>query len=450
VRKLVAALPSVRHVVQLPGVTATHTPVAPGAIQWSSLFDRAPVPAEQFRFEDTAFDHPLWIVYSSGTTGLPKPFVHGHGGILLEALKFTHFHFNLKPDSCMFFHTTTGWVMWNILFSSLLTGASILLYDGSPLAPQPDVLWQLAQNAGVTMFGTSPAFVNHQMNAGIRPNQRYDLSRIDSMLVAGSPVMPEHMQWCYDNVQSRLWLTSQSGGTDVATAFVGSSPLMAVHAGEIQTRCLGVDACALDEAGNVIVDQVGELVVRQPMPSMPLYFWNDPGNQRYRDSYFDVYPGLWRHGDYITFNARGGCYISGRSDATLNRHGVRIGTAEIYRIVEALAEVRECLVVNLDLPGGRFFMPLFVVLRDGLQLDAALQDKIRQALREQSSPRHVPDKIYQIEAVPMTLTGKKLEVPVRKILMGQAAEAVASRDAMANPASLDYFVDYVATQSDYA
>jgi acetoacetyl-CoA synthetase len=381
---------------------------------------------------------------------LPKPFVHGHGGILLEALKFTHLHFNLKPGACMFFHTTTGWVMWNILFSSLITGASILIYDGNPAWPQPDRLWQLAQDAGVTMFGTSPAFINQQMAAGVRPIRRYDLSRIDSMLVAGSPVMPEHMHWCYENVQSDLWLTSQSGGTDVATAFVGSSPLLPVHAGEIQTRCLGVDACALDDAGNEVIDQVGELVVRQPMPSMPLYFWNDPGHQRYRESYFDVYSGLWRHGDYIAFNSRGGCCIAGRSDATLNRHGVRIGTAEIYRVVEALDEVQDSLVVNLDLPGGRFFMPLFVALRAGRQLDATLERRIREALRAQCSPRHVPDRIYQVEAVPMTLTGKKMEVPVRKILLGQAADAVASRDAMSNPRALDFFVDYVARQTDYA
>ncbi|HET9692864.1 MAG TPA: AMP-binding protein, partial [Steroidobacteraceae bacterium] len=412
-------------------------------------FDRPAVDPAGFQFERTAFEHPLWIVYSSGTTGLPKPFVHGHGGILLEALKFTHFHFNLQPGACMFFHTTTGWVMWNILFSSLITGASILVYDGNPTWPGPDCLWRLAQDAGVTMFGTSPAFINQQMATGLRPNQAFDLHRIDSMLVAGSPVMPEHMQWCYDHVQRDLWLTSQSGGTDVATAFVGSSPLLPVYAGEIQTRCLGVDACALDDEGRELVDRVGELVVRSPMPSMPLGFWNDPDDRRYRESYFETYPGLWRHGDYVTFNARGGCYISGRSDATLNRHGVRIGTAEIYRIVDALEDVRDSLVVNLDLPGGHSFMPLFVVLREGLQLDAGVETRIRDALRRQGSPRHVPDVIYQVAAVPVTLTGKKLEVPVRKILLGEPAERVASRDAMANPASLDYFVEYARRQEDY-
>jgi acetoacetyl-CoA synthetase len=339
--------------------------------------------------------------------------------------------------------------MWNILFSSLAAGASILMYDGNPAAPQPDILWKLAQDAGVTLFGTSPAFLNGQMANGIRPNQRFNLSAIDSMVVAGSPVSPAHMQWCYENIQSDLWLTSQSGGTDVATAFVGASPLLPVYAGEIQTRCLAVDVRALDEAGNAVVDQVGELVVRQPMPSMPLYFWNDPDNRRYHDSYFDMYPGWWRHGDFLTINGHGGCTISGRSDATLNRHGVRIGTAEIYRVVDALPDVQDSLIVNLDLSGGRFFMPLFVVLRNGLQLDDALQKGICAALREQCSPRHVPDRILQIPMMPMTLTGKKMEVPIRKILSGQAPDAVASRDAMVNPAALDFFVNYVREQTDY-
>jgi acetoacetyl-CoA synthetase len=449
VRKLVAALPSLRHVLHVPGLARAEEPLTPQSRPWSSLFARTPVGEQEFRYEDTPFDHPLWIVYSSGTTGLPKPFVHGHGGILLESLKFTHFHFNLQPGSCMFFYTTSGWVMWNILFSSLLTGASILLYDGNPAAPQPDLLWRLAQDAGVTMFGTSPAFLNQQMAAGIRPNRQYDLGRIDSMLVAGSPVMPEHMQWCYENVQPDLWLTSQSGGTDVATAFVGASPLLPVHAGEIQARCLGADVAAYDEQGHPVIDAVGELVVRQPMPSMPLYFWNDPGGRRYREAYFETYPGLWRHGDYLEINGRGGCRIAGRSDATLNRHGVRIGTAEIYRVVEALDEVQGSLIVHLDLPGGHSFMPLFVVLHEGLTLDESIEEAIRRALRELCSPRHVPDRILQIAALPMTLTGKKMEVPVRKILLGQDVEAVASRDAMADPAALDYFVDYARRQADY-
>jgi acetoacetyl-CoA synthetase len=450
VRKLVEALPSLRQVVQMPGLQMNFSPVTADAHAWETLFERAPVTAGQFAYEDTAFDHPLWVAYSSGTTGLPKAFVHGHGGILLEALKFTHFHFNLQPESCMFFYTTTGWVMWNILFSSLITGASIVLYDGNPLVPDSNVLWRLAQDAGVTMFGTSPSFLAQQMATGAVPRERNDLSRIDSMLVAGSPVMPHHMEWCYRNVQEDLWLTSQSGGTDVATAFVGSTPLLPVHAGEIQTRCLGVDVCALDDAGRVVVDEVGEMVVRQPMPSMPLYLWNDPHHRRYRESYFDVYPGLWRHGDYLTINSRGGCHISGRSDATLNRHGVRIGTAEIYRVVEAIPGVRDSLIVNLDLPGGGFFMPLFVVLQEGSRLDESLQANIRQALRDQCSPRHVPDRIYQVDSVPTTLTGKKLEVPVRKILLGRAADEVASRDALANPGSLDFFVEYAARQDDYA
>ena len=446
VRKMVAELPSVQHVVHLPGLAGAEAPVE-NALPWSRLIEREAV--RGFEYEDTAFDHPLWIVYSSGTTGPPKPFVHGHGGILLEALKFMHFHTDLKPDSTMFFFTTTGWIMWNILINGLVTGSAIVMYDGNPLAPEPDVLWKLAADTGATLFGASPAYVNFQMRQGIVPRERYDVSRIRSMLVSGSPVMPEHMEWCLENVHDDIWLTSQSGGTDVASAFVGGSPLLPVYAGEIQTRCLGVDVHALNDDGEPVIDEVGELVVRQPMPSMPLYFWGDENFARYKDSYFDVYPGQWRHGDYLKINERGGCFIMGRSDSTLNRHGVRIGTAEIYSVVEALDEVEDSIVVNLDLPGGHSFMPLFVVTAEGRELDDDLADRIRAAIREAYSPRHVPDRIYSVPKVPTTLTGKKMEVPVRKILLGQAADKVASRDAMANPAALDYFVEYARTQRDY-
>lgn len=450
VRAMIAALPSLRHVVHVPGAEARPaSTISASAIDWNSLFTEPVRRAEDFSFEDTAFDHPLWIVYSSGTTGLPKPFVHGHGGILMEALKFTHFHMNLKPNSCMFYFTTTGWVMWNILLSGLVAGSAVVLYDGNPMSPTPDRLWRLAEETGMTYFGASPTYLGQQMKLGIRPNEFFDLRRMDSILLGGSPVMPEHMLWCYENIGPDLWVTSQSGGTDVASAFVGGVPLLPVHAGEIQARLLGVDVHAYDDAGHPIVNEVGELVVAKAMPSMPLYFWNDEGMSRYRDSYFDVYPGKWRHGDYFKVNDRGGCFILGRSDSTLNRYGVRIGTAEIYRTIESLDEIADSIIVNLDLPGGNFFMPLFVVLREGLTLTNEIEDKIRKALREKYSPRHVPDRIYQIAAVPYTLTGKKMEVPVRKILLGVSVDKAASRDAMANPGAIAFFANFAETQTEY-
>ena len=448
VADMIGALDSPETVVHLPG-SVDAAPLAQPHRTWSSLLEGPDIGEADFRFADTAFSDPLWVVYSSGTTGLPKPFVHGHGGILLEALKFTHFHLNLGPQSCMFYFTTTGWVMWNILFSGLIAGSAIVMYDGHPMHPGPDALWKLAQDTGMTLFGASPAWLSQQMKLGIEPGTTYDLSRLNSILLGGAPVMPEQMQWCYDHLHRDIWVTSQSGGTDVATGFVGGSPLLPVHAGEIQTRLLGVDVRALDDDGNELVDEVGELVVCQPMPSMPLHFWGAADGSRYFDSYFDVYPGKWRHGDYFKVNQRGGCMILGRSDSTLNRHGVRIGTAEVYRVIEAIDAIQDSIIVNLNLADGGFYMPLFVVTADDRPLDDALREEIRQALRSRYSPRHVPDAIHAIPAVPYTLTGKKMEVPVRKILMGKPAERVASRDAMANPDALAWFEDFVARQDAY-
>lgn len=452
VTAMIAALPTLEHVVHVPVFGGTAEAAAPPfpALTYAGLMAGPAVDPAGFVYADTAFDDPLWVVYSSGTTGLPKPFVHGHGGILLEALKFMHFHMNLKPESRLFYFSTTGWVMWNILLSGLITGASIVLYDGHPTTPEPDALWDLAAETKMTFFGASPAYLGQQMKLGLVPRERHDLSHLDSVLLGGSPVMPEHMVWLLENVGSDLWITSQSGGTDVSTGFVGATPLQPVYAGEIQTRTLGADVHAFDDEGRPVVGRVGELVVCKPMPSMPLRFWNDADGRRYFESYFDVYPGVWRHGDYLLVNERGGCRILGRSDSTLNRHGVRIGTAEVYRTVEGLAEVQDSLIVNLDLPGGGFFMPLFVVPKPGFALDAALEAKIRAALKETHSPRHVPDRIYAVEAVPYTLTGKKLEVPVRKILLGADPETAASRDAMANPAALDWFVAFARAQTEYA
>ncbi len=333
--------------------------------------------------------------------------------------------------------------------SSMLVGASPVIYDGHPAAPDVDVLWRLAAESGATQFGASPTYVSMMQKEGIVPRERYDLSAIEGVLLTGSPATPEAMSWLYENVNADLWVTSQSGGTDVASGFVSGSCILPVYAGEIQARALAVDVRALDDAGQPLVGEVGELVVAQPMPSMPLYFWNDPDNRRYLESYFEVFPGQWRHGDFFEVNERGGCFIKGRSDSTLNRYGVRIGTAEIYRCVEGLEEIDDALVVNLDLPGGRFFMPMFVMLAAGVALDDALLAKMAAALREQCSPRHVPDKVYAVNAIPYTLTGKKLEVPVRKILMGFDIEKAVSRDAMQNPESIDYFIEFAEAQTDY-
>lgn len=416
---------------------------------WETLLGGEPVAAADFRFEQLPFDHPLWILFSSGTTGLPKAIVHGHGGILLEMLKLVALHMDLRRGERMFFFSTTGWMMWNFLASSMLCGVVPVLYDGHPAYPDVDVLWRMAQDAGASFFGASPTYVDILSKAGIVPGERYDLSRLRAVMPAGSPVSPAHTAWFHRNVKADLWVCSGSGGTDVCTGFVGGVPTQPVYAGEIQAPHLGVSAQAWNEAGESVVDEVGELVITQPMPSMPVMFWNDPDGSRYRESYFDVFPGVWRHGDFFRINARGGCFVLGRSDATLNRHGVRIGTAEVYRALATLPEIDDALIVNLDLPGGKFFMPLFVKLKAGAALDDALVERIGECLRSACTPRHVPDRVYRVDAIPATLTGKKMEVPVRKILLGVPAERAANRSAMADPAALDWFVRYAATQRDY-
>jgi len=447
IRTILAALPTVERVVWLPYLDAeSHAPVA-NAVAWPALMDHPSIDADAFAYEYVEHDHPLWVLFSSGTTGLPKPIVHGHAGTLLEHLKSTGLGQNLSPDTRMFFYTTTGWMMFNALVSALLQGSSVVLYDGHPAHPTPALLWQLAADAGATSFGASPTFVQLMIKSNIVPRERFDVSKLRSVLLTGSPVTPEATAWFYDAVKRDLWVTSPSGGTELCAGLVGGTPLLPVYAGEIQARLLGMDVHAWNERGEEVVDEVGELVVTSPAPSMPLRFWNDPGDARYRETYFEHFPGVWRHGDFIKINARGGCYIYGRSDSTLNRYGVRIGSAEIYRAVEGLDDVADSLVVCLELPRGEFYMPLFVRATAGVVVDDALRARIVAKLRTDCSPRHVPDEIVGVDAIPYTLTGKKMEVPVRRILAGMPPEKVASRDAMMQPEALDWYVRFAESRT---
>ena len=401
-------------------------------------------PGADLVFERVPFDHPLWVLYSSGTTGLPKALVHGHGGIVLEHLKALSLHHDLGRDDRFFWYTSTGWMMWNLLVGGLLVGATVVLYDGSPAAPDLGALWRMAEDTGTTYFGASAAYIQSCMKAGIVPAEEADLSRLRAVGSTGAPLSPEGFRWVYEAVHPDLALGSVSGGTDVCTAFVGSCPVLPVRAGEIQCRYLGAAVAAFDEDGKPVVDEVGELVVTEPMPSMPVRLWGDEGHARYRAAYFDTYPGVWRHGDWIRITEQGGCVIYGRSDSTLNRGGVRIGTSELYRVVEDVDQVVDSLVVDTGRLGDEGRCWLFVVLADGAVLDDDLRATIARRLRAELSPRHVPDEIVAVAEVPRTLNGKKLEVPVKRILQGERWEAVVSPDAMANPAALDVFVDLVA------
>jgi acetoacetyl-CoA synthetase len=391
---------------------------------------------DPLEFAAVAFDHPLYVLYSSGTTGLPKPIVHGHGGILLEHLKILALHHDLGPGDRFFWFTTTGWMMWNFLVSAPAVGASIVLFDGNPGYPDLSTLWNLVDDAGITYFGTSAPFLMACRKAGITP-AKGQLKAIGS---TGAPLPPEGFEWVYQAVGTRPQVQSLSGGTDVCTGFVGGSPLHPVVAGQIACRCLGARVEAYDPVGRPVVGELGELVITAPMPSMPVGFWNDPDGGRYREAYFEIFPGVWRHGDWITVGADGTCVITGRSDATLNRGGVRLGTAEFYSVVEGMPEIADSVVVHLeedDNPNGELL--LFVVLTDGVELDDTLRKRINAELRAALSPRHVPDAIYQVRAVPRTLSAKKLEVPVKRILTGTPVEAAAAKGALANPESLVAF-----------
>jgi acetoacetyl-CoA synthetase len=421
---------------ELPGLERV---VTFGYLDGSGWEEGFTAPAE-LSFTPVAFDHPLWVLYSSGTTGLPKPIVHGHGGILLEQLKKGLLHLNAQAGDRYFWFSTTGWMMWNFLVGVLLTDASIILFDGNPGYPDLGTLWDLAERTGMTNFGTSAAFIASCMKERIEPASGRDLSSLRSVGSTGSPLSPEGFRWVYDQLGEDVWLYSTSGGTDVCTAFVGGVVTLPVYLGEIQARALGAAVEAWDADGQPLVDEVGELVITEPMPSMPLFFWNDPDGERYHDSYFSMYPGVWRHGDWLMLTDRGTAVIYGRSDSTINRGGVRMGTSEIYRAVLSVPEVLDALVIDMPRDGDDW-MPLFVVLRDGAELTDELRAEIRKRIREDCSPRHVPNEITQIAEVPRTLSGKVLEVPVKRILMGTPASEAASRESLANPAALDYFVE---------
>lgn len=437
VEHLLAALPSVEHVIHVPGPDAVATPPA-----WRNRLTWADVIAVQapLVFERVPFAHPLWIVYSSGTTGLPKAIVHSHGGIVLTHQKTMALQHDVRPGDRMLFLGGTGWIVWNLLMGSLLVGGVPVLYDGNPAWPETAALWRFIDEQQISLFGCGAAYLANCQKEGLRPRNFARLDALRAINATGSPLSSDTFHWVYDAVKPDVWLASISGGTDIASGFVACAPSLPVYAGEIQCRELGVAAYAFDEQGRSVVDEVGELVVTKPMPSMPVFFWNDPENRRYRESYFEMFPGLWRHGDWIRFTAEGTSVIFGRSDSTINRFGIRMGTAEIYRVVEALPEVRDSLVVDLEYLGRPSYMPLFVVLHAGSQLDEALKARIADAIRKQASARHIPNEIWQVDDVPRTLTGKKMEVPIRRLLLGAAVEKVAHPDAMANPRSLDFFV----------
>jgi acetoacetyl-CoA synthetase len=439
VEELRGKLPQLRETVLVPYLDETARLRA--ATPWSELLSCG----GELAFEPMAFDDPLWVLYSSGTTGLPKPILHGHGGMLLEHGKQLALHLDLGPGDRFFWFSTTGWMMWNLLVSGLAVGASVVLYDGSPTHPGPDAIWALAQRLRITCLGLGAPFIQSCAKAELRPGRDFDLGALRTVGSTGAPLPPEGFAWVYDAVGPDLMLSSLSGGTDVCTAFVGGAPSLPVRAGVIPAALLGCDVRAFDEAGEPVVDEVGELVITAPMPSMPVGFWNDPDGSRLRAAYYESFPGVWRHGDWVRFAADGSCVIYGRSDSTLNRGGVRMGTAEFYRVVEALPDIVDSLVIDTS-AGGEGRLLLFVVLREGASLEQVAAG-VRATIRSELSPRHVPDEVLAVPAVPRTLNGKKCEVPVKRVLAGVPLERAVSAGALADPASMAPFVAMASAES---
>ncbi|PCH98227.1 MAG: acetoacetate--CoA ligase [Rhodobacteraceae bacterium] len=441
---IVAALPSVENVVMLDYLPDTKS--APEfdcpTSTWSEVMAGADIAPAGFEFERVPSDHPLWILFSSGTTGLPKPIVHGHHGIILEHYKSAAFHFDLKAGDCLFFYSTTGWMMWNTLMWGPLMNAQAVLYDGHPTYPDATFLFELADKTGATVFGTNPTFTQIVRQQGYVPEDHFAFERLQSVVLVGSPASPEVFDWIYQNVKDNVWVTSQSGGTEFCSGILAGTPTLPVQAGIIQAPALGVDVRAFDANGNIVIDEIGELVLRQAIPSMPLFFWGDKDKSRYRSAYFEDYPDVWKHGDRVKFNADGSCFIYGRSDAALNRFGVRIGTSEIYRTLETFPEIADSLIVCIEEKYGGFYMPLFVEMAAGKVLDKELIVEIQTRLCQERSPRHVPDEIIATPAVPNTLTGKKMEIPVRKLLMGASVADVVSKGTMKDPNIIEWYARF--------
>jgi len=441
VKSIVKELPSLQKVIVLPYLNKKALDNFPKSfINIDSVFS---VQSEELTFEPVDFGHPIWVLYSSGTTGLPKAIVHSHGGILLEHYKYMAFHNDVHKGEKYFWFSTTGWMMWNFVQSALLMGASIVLYDGSPTYPNFEALWAFSDKVGVNHFGTSAPYLVASMKKNIQPKNNYNLSSIRSISSTGAPLPFETFEYVYENIKNDVWLCSMAGGTDVCTAFVGGTPYYAVHAGEIQCRALGVSLFAYDDDENPVLDELGEMVIDKPMPSMPIYFWNDKDNKRYKASYFEHYPGKWRHGDFIKINSKtDGLTIYGRSDATLNRHGIRIGTSEIYRAVNKIEEIEDSLIVNLELDEGKHYMPLFVKLKESFKLTDDIKTRINNQLKKEYTPRHVPDEIMEVEDIPYTISGKKMEAPIKKILLKMPLEKSINFDSMRNPESVEFFMEF--------